>query len=296
MRPAFCGKRFACSKRIDRRRSGSRSRPETLVVVWEAATGRKLLSVQVSSTPLPSLAISRDGQRIAVGNNDGVVHLIDAETGQHVVQFNLEGGEVKGIAFSPDGQRVYAGGSHGAVRAFDSSSGKLQMTYTSSRPAYAMTLNDAGTRLAAAGPIPEITIWDTSTGEEIAELVGHNIQVFALAFSPDGSRLIAAGSDQTIEIWDLIGRESTLTLEGHRDAVTAVAFSADGSSIVSASRDGEIRMWDASENAVINAPSSLTQKPEAGEDAVWVAAEDALCPPSPNNPAFASHHRKPSLD
>jgi WD40 repeat protein/serine/threonine protein kinase/tetratricopeptide (TPR) repeat protein len=258
------------------------------VVVWEAATGRKLLSVDVSAVPLLSLAISRDGQRIAVGGNDGVVHVVDAETGGKIVQFNVNGGEVKGVAFSPDGQRVYAGGSHGAVRAWDSFSGQLQITYTTLRPVYAMALSDDGTQLAAAGPTPEITIWETQSGEEIAELVGHNIQVFALAISPDGSRLFAGGSDKSIEVWDLIGKESTLTLEGHHDAVTSVAFRADGQSIVSVSRDGVTRIWDASENASRHPASSLTQSPAVGEDAVWIAAEDAPCPPSP-------HTTEPSL-
>ena len=256
------------------------------VVVWEAATGRKLLSVHVSATPLPSLAISRDGQRIAVGNDDGVVHIINAETGERIVQFNLESGEVKGVAFSPDGRRVYAGGSHGAVREWDSSSGELRRTYRTAEAVYAMTLSDDGTQLAVAGPTPEITIWDTQTGEEVAELVGHNIQVFALSISPNGHRLVAAGSDQTIEVWDLIGKESTLTLEGHRDAVTAVAFSADGAALVSASRDGVIRNWDASENAATNDASLVTQNSAVGADAVWVAAKDAPCPPSP---ASAQH-------
>ena len=52
----------------------------------------------------------------------------------------------------------------------------------------------------------ELWLWDTATGERVAELSGHLGPVFSLAFAGDG-RILASGSlDGTVKLWDVTAR------------------------------------------------------------------------------------------
>lgn len=47
-----------------------------------------------------------------------------------------------------------------------------------------------------------VAVWRISTGEHIANLVGHTARVTGLAFSPDGRQIAASGDDGVLAIWN----------------------------------------------------------------------------------------------
>lgn len=109
-----------------------------------------------------------------------------------------------------------------------------------------------GRMLAAAGPDNTAILWDTTTGEEIHILNGHNSPVLAVDFSPDEAEVATAGADGLVMIWKLDANPGAvdltaprLLIDGHEGEVTDVTFSPDGQSIATSSRDGEVKLWDA---------------------------------------------------
>jgi WD40 repeat protein len=46
-------------------------------------------------------------------------------------------------------------------------------------------------------------IWQTATGETVAQLVGHKAPVQRTSFSADGLRVLTASSDGTLRIWSV---------------------------------------------------------------------------------------------
>jgi WD40 repeat protein len=46
-----------------------------------------------------------------------------------------------------------------------------------------------------------VRVWDTKTGVEVYQLVGHTDPVYAVAYSPDGTRIVSGSADQTIQQW-----------------------------------------------------------------------------------------------
>ena len=102
-----------------------------------------------------------------------------------------------------------------------------------------------GSRIVSGSTNGTLRVWDVATGEELAELKGHEMYVTSVAFSPDGSRIVSSG-DNTVRVWDAATGEELAVLEGHGMYLTSVAFSPDGSRIVSGSTGGTVFVWDTS--------------------------------------------------
>ena len=116
-----------------------------------------------TSSGANSVALSRDGLRIASGGDDNTVRIWNADTGQPIGN-PLTGptGPVNSVAFSPDGHRIASGGDDSTVR-----------------------------------------IWNADTGQPIGNpLTGPTGPVNSVAFSPDGHRIASGGDDTTVRIWN----------------------------------------------------------------------------------------------
>ena len=60
--------------------------------------------------PVSGLAFSRDGLRLAVADEDGVLALLDGTSGQPLFGLDKHSGQVRGVAFSPESQVLASGG------------------------------------------------------------------------------------------------------------------------------------------------------------------------------------------
>ena len=89
----------------------------------------------------------------------------------------------------------------------------------------------------------EVKLWDSTSGQETASLVGHTSLVTAVAFFPGGRRLATASDDRTIKLWDTVTHEEVFTLRGHTSGVVSLAISRDGRLIVSGSIDYSAKTW-----------------------------------------------------
>jgi WD40 repeat protein len=72
-----------------------------------------------------------------------------------------------------------------------------------------------GQRLATAGDDHVVRLWDSRTGQSLAELTGHTDKVSDVAFSPDGHRLASAGSDEALRLWNTDAIGGLPVLRGH---------------------------------------------------------------------------------
>jgi WD40 repeat protein len=78
------------------------------VKVWDAETGRELLTLQGHTSDVWSVAFSPDGQRLASGGSFDPtgVRVWDAQTGQQLLVLKGQG---RNLAFSRDGHWLVAG-------------------------------------------------------------------------------------------------------------------------------------------------------------------------------------------
>ncbi len=137
------------------------------VKVWDAASGRVLLTYTGHALPIPvpgapplpvmCLAFSPDGRHIASGSflpnlldnqkSWGVVKIWDAATGEDVLTFQKQSGVMLSLAYSPDGKRIASS-----------------------------SINEDHS----------FVVWDAQTGEVIRVVKGHASHVHRLRYSPDG--------------------------------------------------------------------------------------------------------------
>eukprot|EP00039_Didymoeca_costata_P012895 m.188358 g.188358 ORF g.188358 m.188358 type:complete len:484 (-) comp15616_c0_seq3:1875-3326(-) len=84
-----------------------------------------------------------------------------------------------------------------------------------------------------------IRLWDTNTGEALAELRGHDRGIACLQYY--GQYIVSGSSDTKLKIWSIPRRECVRTLTGHQSLVRCVRF--NEKVIVSGSYDNSIRVW-----------------------------------------------------
>ena len=167
-----------------------------------------------------SVAISPDGQTLALGSGWGTVKLLELSTNKALPAPARHNDWVCSVAFSPDGKLlVSAGGSE----------------FTPARN---------GNKTSA-----EIKLWDVAAKAERGHLTGHTNKVFSAVFSPDGKTLATGSADQTVRLWDVATMTERAVLKGHSDAISSVAFSKDGDTVASASWDRTVKLWDATTGA-----------------------------------------------
>jgi len=77
--------------------------------VWDAVSGKELLTLKGHGGPVECVAFTPDGQRILTLSNDQSAKLWDAASGREVLTLAANVGFSSNVAFSPDGRWIFAG-------------------------------------------------------------------------------------------------------------------------------------------------------------------------------------------
>jgi len=76
------------------------------VQVWNATTGKRLLTYYGHTNAIQALAWSPDGKRLASGSWDTTVQVWNATTGQQIFTYRGHADIIGSLAWSPDGKRI----------------------------------------------------------------------------------------------------------------------------------------------------------------------------------------------
>jgi WD40 repeat protein len=213
--------------------------------IWEAATGKEIVSLRGHEGPVRSAAFSPDGSRIVTASDDNTARIWEAATGKELAILRGHEGGVYSAAFSPDGSRIVTASSDNTARIWDATNGKeIAVLRGDVNIVVSAAFSPDGSRIVTASSDWTARIWNAASGNEIAVMRGDELSRSA-AFSPDGSRIVTASDDKTARIWNAATGKELAVLGGHQAYVTSAAFSPDGSRIVTASDDNTARIWEA---------------------------------------------------
>jgi WD40 repeat protein/tRNA A-37 threonylcarbamoyl transferase component Bud32 len=233
-----------------------------IVHVWDAETGRIIVTFDKQTGIVDTLAISPDGKRIASSSisEDDRIAVWDAGSGREVTYLKGHASHVHRLRFSPDGRWLASGSTDGCLKLWDTATFHEVFSLNAhGAPVYDLAFTPDSTRLASASCDGTVGVWETATGRPaLKPLRGHTGAAMGVAFSPDGRRIATGGYDKTVRLWDAVTGVERITLRGHQELVTSVAFSPDGRRLLSASFDKEMRIWDTAPVVERAAPGLFT--------------------------------------
>jgi WD40 repeat protein/serine/threonine protein kinase len=127
------------------------------ITIWEATSGKKLLTFRGHTALIHSLAWGPDGTRLASAGADRTVRIWDTASGMELLSLRGPSCFVGSLAWSPDGKRLAAGGDNGEIKVWDVSRSDRARAAPAGRlrKANGVDHNNRGDALAARGRLDE---------------------------------------------------------------------------------------------------------------------------------------------
>lgn len=175
--------------------------------IWTiGAAGWSLLrDVPLSDAKLRGMAVSSDGQWLAVACGDGPVRMLDTLLFNESRTFGGHPGGALSVLFHPTKPVLLSGGKDGHLRVWN-------------------LKHDQG---------------------QLPALPAHRSSIYALAAAPDGTALATASRDKTVKLWDALTMAHRATLDrgghGHAHSVNAAAWIEAG--LFTAGDDRRLLRW-----------------------------------------------------
>ncbi len=143
----------------DGKRLASASRDQT-VQVWDASSGKLLLTYKGHRDTVWSVAWSPDGQRLASASQDKTVQVWDASSGKLLLTYKGHRDAVYGVAWSPDGKRLASASQDKTVQVWEASGGTHLLTYTGHNDyVQSVAWSPDGYHIASAGVDGTVQVW-----------------------------------------------------------------------------------------------------------------------------------------
>jgi len=218
---------------------------------WDLQNGRLIRSIQGNLGEIAAVAVSRDGNFLAVGSCEpqSNVKVWDLKTGKLLHTLSGHQKPVNVVVISPGGQ-ILASGSN-KVKIWDLPKAERICTLWHSNTVNAIAISVDGNILASGSADSKIRLWNPRNGDPIRTIPSHTQEVTSIAIHPDGKTLFSGSADTKIKIWDLWTGKLLNTLTGHLDKINSIIVSPDGQFLWSGSDDTTIKMWNIATGEVL---------------------------------------------
>eukprot|EP00449_Zooxanthella_nutricula_P057963 CAMPEP_0198583312 /NCGR_PEP_ID=MMETSP1462-20131121/126588_1 /TAXON_ID=1333877 /ORGANISM="Brandtodinium nutriculum, Strain RCC3387" /LENGTH=341 /DNA_ID=CAMNT_0044314721 /DNA_START=36 /DNA_END=1058 /DNA_ORIENTATION=- len=185
-------------------------------------------------SPPMKVVFSPDGKRFLILSENSEVQVWNVAAGSpnRTMKLNSATSLVWSAVFTPDGERILSVDWEGITSDWDVATGSLVRTLPLKTDGefhmFTHAVYSPGGERILTGVPRGAKVWNATTGEVIASLNGHTVDVWSAAFSPCGRRVLTASVDHTAKLWDAWSGQLLATLKGHSAAVRVAAFLPDG--------------------------------------------------------------------
>jgi WD40 repeat protein/serine/threonine protein kinase len=225
-----------------------------------------LMPFSSPSKSLVSVAMSRDGSRLATGTVSGEIFIWDANSGELVRELvkplndNQRSSAIHSCQFLPDGHTLFSTfgevpGQRGEIVIWDLQTYTPRIFSCHSEGVARGICSFDGLLVATGGARDRtVRLWDLATGQEVHQFAGFHGPVRTLAFSPDRRTLLAADQRGQIRLfplpddWQFETIPATVSRKGSTSG--DVVVSPDGRRILSATVDGRLTLADLREGTI----------------------------------------------
>jgi WD40 repeat protein len=270
------------------------------ILVWDAATGRRLGTLKAPAAEAVDLAFGPDGHTLASAGPQAV-RLWD--TGLGVPRTELSGGRqtpasAKGkpapethpaLAFLPHGRTLATGRAGTGLDLWNADTGRLVGSLPlQSDPLWHVVAAPAGSAVATVDSGGHVRLWDLRTRR--VRLLG--ALAADAAFSPDGRTLATVLPSGHLRLWDTASgalRKEADVGDGDDTLYTSLAYSPDGHTLAARDSDGNATLVNPDADGTLRV---LSTGPVAHHD-LATAAYGSLIAFSPDGRTLAVLGRGP---
>ena len=276
-------------------------RPPIAAQIWDLKTATALKQFEFSGiADICSAAISGDGSRVLIAQEDGTLHLFDAASTLELRSIQTQR-PIGPVMLSRDGRRALIGGGVGdeGVYLWDLVADRELIHCNGHHaPISSVAFSKDERTLLTSSLDGSTRLWDAATGKEIRTLRPSGVPVVRAVFSPDERRVLTTlgsrpldGPDTPIKpgnqlrLWNVADARLLMRYDTADSEVGAARFSADGAQVI-ASIGGEIWTWGAP-------PAAATQPTTMAAAVASAATQPASTQPDTAGP-FATEQADPT--
>jgi WD40 repeat protein/DNA-binding SARP family transcriptional activator len=223
-------------------------------IVWDVARRRRVRTIPLGGT----LAVSRDGRTVALGQQDGSIILADAGTGRRRRVLTAHGAAVTRLAFSPASDILASVSDDRTAILWNLATGKARETLRGHAGSVTgVAFSPDGATLYTSSLDDSVIAWDLTGTRGLAQQLTHVASpVVGIAFSRRDPNLLAvAHRDGPVTLWNVARRVRVGNpLDVTSGSANAVAFSPDGSLLAAADADGTVVLFDVASHARVGRP------------------------------------------
>jgi WD40 repeat protein len=217
--------------------------------VWETTSGNPIGNPLQHDGAVVAAEFSPDGSHVVTASLDRTARLWETYTSTQVGKPLEHDGPVISARFSPDGNWVATTSRTQTSNAqivqlwgVRSGTRKTVLKLEGWGPVSSVVFRRDGKRIVTLSADNIARLWETDTGNLIAELRGHQGAINTAGFTPDMQWLITAGDDRTVRLWDANTGDAVQVLRGHSDRIYG-ATGVAGNKVITVSRDGVSRTY-----------------------------------------------------
>jgi WD40 repeat protein len=222
--------------------------------LWDTQSLREI----TNALPLKDFsiaAITSSGSLAALGNEQGLIVLVDPTTGAPLGELQGKTDAVRSLAFSRNDKYLIAGREDGNVDVWElneRASGKpvLQFSETGDGggTAWAVSFDPESTLVAAGYNWGLAELRDLKSKSRIALLGGperHFDSVTGFAFALDHKTIFTCSLDGTVKRWAIRSGQLQSSFTGQLLGYVSLSLSPDGRRIATSGADGQVKLWEA---------------------------------------------------
>lgn len=205
---------------------------------------------------LTALRLSADGQRLASGNAQGEVALLDRPSGKTIWRQRVASNALRQLVFSPDGRYLLTGTAQGEVILSRTLDGSVVQKYNFGDALHDLHYAPDGRYLAGVtgqGVQTRVRVVEVGSGRELLSLAAS-----AASFSVNGRYLLVAAGGDTPTLFDIASGKELRRFARYNNRIVAGAYAESGTHVATIDASGHAQLLETAAGKPVASVQTIT--------------------------------------
>ncbi len=226
---------------------GGRGSKSGFAVVWDVASGDRILQVGDETDVALAADISANQQFIAIGSPGKLVKIFSTKTGEQLFKMKKHTDWVTALEFSPDSKYLATGDRSGGVVVWEADSGEEVYVLAGHKGAITSVMWRNANILMTASEDGSVRTWTMDEGTQARNSTANSGGVLGAKIARDG-KLATCGRDNQFSTWATDGSKIR-SFASTNDLPVRVVLSHDSSKLIGVDWAGKVIVWNADSGA-----------------------------------------------